>query len=122
MKLQVRVLIPILALALGLWAGLAQALEPVRCIDGAQWTQWSNNDKLCYLQGMCNWADFVDQAQIQGKKNYEFCISRVLVNQLKTKTFGQVLEAVDAYYQNPANLNKPVVEAVIRSSTTVCPR
>ncbi len=122
MKLQVRVVIPVLALALVLWAGLAQAVTPVHCVDGTQWTQWSNDNKLCYLQGMCNWADFVDQAQIQSKKPYEFCISKVLVNQLKYKTFGQVMEGVDGYYQNPANLNKPVVEAVIRSSTTVCPR
>ena len=122
MKLQARVVIPLLALALVLWAGLAQAVAPVCCVDGTQWTQWSNDNKLCYLQGMGNWADFVDQAQIQSKKNYEFCISRVLVNELKNKTFGQVLESVDVYYQNPANLNKPVVEAVIRSSTAVCPR
>jgi hypothetical protein len=122
MKLQAKIFILALALILVLCAGLAQALEPVRCVDGSQWTQWSNNEKLCYLQGMSNYADFVDQAHIASKKNYEFCISKVLVGQLKNKTFGQVCEAVDGYYQNPINLHKPVVEAVIRSSTTVCPR
>jgi hypothetical protein len=120
MKLQVKAIVPALALALLLWVGIMPVLA-VNCVDGTQWTQWSAENKLAYLEGMTNYADFLDQAQKQSQKNYEFCISKVLVDQLKTKTFSQVIEAVDGYYKNPANLNKPVVEAVIRSSTNVVP-
>ena len=112
-----------LALVMILTASSLAAAESAEFINGSQWTQWSNQDKLVYIRGLCNWADFITQAQVQSKKNYEFCISKVFVDQLKTKTLGQVVADVDAYYQeNPANLNKSVVEAILRRSTNVCPQ
>ena len=87
------------------------------------WTQWSNQDKLVYIRGLGNWADFVTQAQVQSKKTYEFCISKVFVDQLKAKSLGQVVADVDAYYQeNPQKLNTAVIEVVLRRCTSVCPR
>lgn len=122
MKLRVSFLFSALLFALVLTSSLAQALGPARSADGTQWTTWSMQDKLCYVQGFGNYADFVTEAQMQQKKSYDYCLSKVLVDQLKNKSLGQVVEAVDVYYQNSANLNKPVVEAIIRSSTNVCPR
>jgi hypothetical protein len=120
MKLQVRIFFPVLALALVLFTGQVNAAA--RFVDGTQWTKWSMQEKLCYVQGMCNYADFVNQAQTQNQKSYDYCMSKVFVDQLKPKSSGQVIEAVDAYYRDSANLNKPVVEAIIRGATNVCPR
>lgn len=123
MKLQIRIFFLALALALVLFTGQVNALEPAaKFVDGTQWTKWSMQEKLSYVQGMCNYADFVTQAQTQNQKSYDYCLSRVFVDQVKTKSLGQVIEAVDAYYQDSANLNKPVVEAIIRGATNVCPR
>jgi hypothetical protein len=113
----------LLALALFLTAGPLAALEKAEIIDGTHWTQWSNQDKLVYIRGLGNWADFVTEAQVQSKKNYEFCISKVFVDQLKAKTLGQIVRDVDAYYQeNPQKLNTSVIEVVLRRCTNVCPR
>ncbi len=111
------------ALALVLAAGPVAAIEKADMINGTQWTQWSNQDKLVYIRGIGNWADFVTEAQAQTrKKNYEFCISKVLVNELKTQTLGQIVAKVDAYYQtNPDKMNTSVVEVVLRRCTNACP-
>jgi hypothetical protein len=54
-----------LALALVLTVGPAAAIERAEFINGTQWTQWSNQDKLVYIRGVGNWADFVTEAQVQ---------------------------------------------------------
>lgn len=111
-----------LALALVLTAGPVAALEKAEFINGTQWTQWSNQDKLVYIRGLGNWADFVTEAQAQRGKSYEFCISKVLVSELKAKTLGQIVANVDAYYrENPKKLNTSVIEVVLRRCTNVCP-
>lgn len=111
-----------LALALVLTAGPAAAIERAEFINGSQWTQWSNQDKLVYIRGIGNWADFVTEAQVQKGKSYEFSISKVLVDELKTQTLGQIVAKVDAYYQeNPEKLNTSVIEVVLRRCTSACP-
>jgi len=111
-----------LVLALVLTAGPVAAIEKAEFINGTQWTQWSNQDKLVYIRGLGNWADFVTQAQAQRGKTFEFCISKVLVDELKTKTLGQIVANVDAYYQeNPEKLNTSVIEVILRRCTNVCP-
>jgi hypothetical protein len=123
MKFKGKGVLAALVFAVVLTAGPLWAMERAEFINGSQWTQWSNQDKLVYIRGLCNWADFITQAQVQSKKNYEFCISKVFVDQLKTKTLGQVVEQVDAYYQeNPSNLNNSVVEVMLQRCTNVCPR
>ncbi len=112
-----------LALALVLNAGLVAAMEKAEYINGNMWTQWSKQDKLVYIRGLGNWADFVTEAQVQSKKTYEFCISKVFVDQLKAKSLGQIVADVDTYYQtNPEKLNTTVIEVVLRRCTNVCPR
>jgi hypothetical protein len=110
-----------LALVSVLATGALAAVERAEFINGTHWNQWSNQDKLVYIRGLSNWADFVSEAQAQ-RDTYEFCISKVLVDELRNKTLGQVAADVDAYYQdNPGRLNNSVVEAILRRSTKACP-
>ncbi|MHB9074887.1 MAG: hypothetical protein ACYC6G_15335 [Desulfobaccales bacterium] len=111
-----------LALTLALTAGPAAAVERAEFINGTQWTQWSNQDKLVYIRGIGNWADFVTEAQTQKGKTFEFCISKVLVNELKTQSLGEIAAKVDAYYrENPDKLNTSVIEVILRRCTNACP-
>jgi hypothetical protein len=111
-----------LAFALVLFAGPVAAMERAEFINGTQWTQWSNQDKLVYIRGVGNWADFVTEAQAQRGKGSEFSMSKVLVNELKTQSLGEIVAKVDAYYQeNPDKLNTSVIEVVLRRCTNACP-
>ena len=50
------------------------------------------------------------------------CISKGLVDELKTKTIAQVVQEVDNYYkQNPAKMSTPVLEVILRNCTKLCP-
>jgi hypothetical protein len=111
-----------LVIGLVLAAGTLAALEKADLINGTHWTKWSNQDKLVYIRGLGNLADFISEAQGQRGKTFEFCISKVLVNELKTKSLGQIVAEVDAYYQeNPGKLNTSVIEVVLRRCTNACP-
>jgi hypothetical protein len=115
---------PLLALALTLVlaAGTLAAMDKAELINGTHWTKWSNQDKLVYIRGLGNWADFITEAQGQRGKTFEFCISRVFVNELKAKSLGNIVTEVDAYYQeNPGKLNTSVIEVVLRRCTNACP-
>jgi hypothetical protein len=112
-----------LALALVLTTGPVAAIDKAEFINGTHWTQWSDQDKLVYIRGLCNWADFVTEAQAQKGKTFEFSISKVLVNELKAKNLGQIVANVDTYYrENPEKLNTSVIEVVLRRCTNVCPQ
>ena len=106
-----------LVLATGAWAqGTAEM------INGAHWTKWSQEDKLVYIRGLTNWADFINEAQAQKGKTSEYCMSKVFVNELKAKTLGQIVANVDAFYRdNPGKVNTSVIEVLIRRCTNVCP-
>lgn len=113
----------ILGLSLILVSGPVKAIEKAEFINGNHWSHWSSQDKLVYIRGLGNWADFVTEAQTQHKKTFEFCISKVLVDELKTKSLGQIVANVDAYYQeNPNKMNTSVIEVVLRRCTNVCPQ
>lgn len=123
MKFERKIWLMVLVLALSFTAGPLAAMEKAEIITGSQWSQWSYQDKLVYIRGLCNWADFVTEAQVQRKKTFEFCISKVLVDELKTKTLGQIVAEVDAFYQNnPGKLATSVIEVILRQCTNVCPR
>jgi hypothetical protein len=50
------------------------------------------------------------------------CISKAFVDELKTKTIGQVVQEVDKYYQdNPQKLTTGVIEVVLMKCTKLCP-
>ncbi len=97
------------------------AMERAEMINGTHWTKWSQEGKLVYIQGLTNWADFITEAQVQREKSSEYCMSKVFVDALKTKTLGQIVADVDAYYrENPQKLNDSVIEAILRRSTDIC--
>jgi hypothetical protein len=111
----------VLALAAGAWGAAEQAVM----INGAQWSQWSNQDKLVYVRGISNYVDFDTAAQMQTmqkKGKHWFSISIGLAKVLKTKTLGQVVADVDNYYRdNPGKLDVSVIEVIIRHSCKICP-
>ncbi len=48
-------------------------------------------------------------------------MSKVLVDELRNKTLGQIVSDIDAYYrENPGKMNDSVIEAMLRHSTNVC--
>jgi hypothetical protein len=122
MKFCVRSVLLALALTLVLGTGTFAAMEKAEFINGAHWAKWSNQDKLVYIRGLSNWADFITEAQRERGKSSEFCISKVFVDELKTKSLGQIVTEVDAYYQeNPQKLTTSVVEVILRRCTNACP-
>jgi hypothetical protein len=111
----------ILALGLVLVTGPLAAAERAAMINGTHWTKWSQEDKLVYVRGLTNWADFITEAQAQRGKTSEYCMSKVFVDALRTKTLGQIVADVDAYYRdNPGKLDNSVIEAILRGSTDIC--
>jgi hypothetical protein len=120
----IKKLIPLaLALVLGLvlTAGALAAMEKAEMINGSHWTKWSQEDKLVYLRGLTNWADFIVEAQSQRGNTGEYCMSKVLVDALKAKTLGQIVSDVDAYYQkNTGKMSNSVIEAILRGATKIC--
>jgi hypothetical protein len=120
----IKKLIPLaLALVLGLvlTAGALAAMEKAEMINGSHWTKWSQEDKLVYIRGLTNWADFIVEAQSQRGNTGEYCMSKVLVDALKAKTLGQIVSDVDAYYQkNTGKMSNSVIEAILRGATKIC--
>ncbi len=116
-------LVPLLVLVLA--AGAWGAVEKAQMINGVQWAQWSNQDKLVYVRGISNWVDFDSAAQIQTMKRtgkHWFSITIGLDKILKTKTLGQVVADVDNYYRNnPGNQDVSVIEVIIKHCAKMCP-
>jgi hypothetical protein len=114
----------VLVLGLVLATGALAASAPTgkaEMISGTHWTKWSQEDKLVYIRGLTNWADFIVGAQAQRGNTGEYCMSKVLVDALKTKTLGQIASDVDAYYQkNTGKMSNSVIEAILRGATKIC--
>lgn len=87
--------------------------------DGSHWKDLNPDLKVAYVKGVGNMADFEVGAGTGGRAG---CISKAFVDELKTKTVGQVVQEVDKYYkENPGKMNSPVLEVILRSSTKLCP-
>jgi len=103
----------VLALAFG-----ALALEKAELINGTHWTKWSMDAKLVYVRGFSNMADF--EAAASGRRN--ICLSKVLADELKAKTLGQIVADVDNYYkENPDKMSTSVIEVTFMRCTKYCP-
>ncbi len=75
--------------------------------------------KVAYIKGVGNMADVEVGSGSSGRAA---CISKGFVDELKTKTIGQVVQEVDKYYQdNPQKLTTPVIEVVLLRCTKLCP-
>jgi hypothetical protein len=120
---EMALLVPLLVLVLagGAWG----AIEKAEMINGVQWAQWSNQDKLVYVRGISNWVDFESavQTQIQARTGkHWFSIAMGLAQALKTKSLGQVVTDVSNYYRNnPGNLDVSVIEVILKHSAKICP-
>jgi hypothetical protein len=124
MALTKKITILALALVLGLALTLGAQAAPTgkaEMISGIHWTKWSQEDKLVYIRGLTNWADFIVEAQSQRGNTGEYCMSKVLVNALKSKTLGHIVSDVDGYYKNnPGKMSNAVIEAILRGATKIC--
>ncbi len=120
-KMALLVPLLVLALAAGAWA----AVQNAEMINRVQWTQWSNQDKLVYVRGICNWLDFDAAAQTQTQARtgkHWFSMSMCVAQVLKTKSLGEIVADVDNYYRNnPGNQDISVIEVILKHSAKVCP-
>ena len=118
MNLRGKVAILGLALCLAL-ATNGLAAEKGFMWDGTQWKDLGQELKVAYIKGVGNMADF---EVASGGTSRAACISKGLVDELKTKTIAQVVQEIDGYYkQNPGKMSTPVLEVILRSSTKLCP-
>jgi hypothetical protein len=119
-KITLLALTLILGLVLATGAPAAQEGR-AEMINGTHWTKMSQQDKLVYIRGLTNWADFIVEAQSQRGNTGEYCMSKVLVDELKNKTLGQISADVDSYYQkNTGKMSNSVLEAMLRGATKIC--
>lgn len=87
--------------------------------DGNHWKDMTAELKVAYIKGVGNMAD-VEVAS--GGSGRAACISKGFVDELKTKTVGQVVQEVDKYYKdNPQKMVTPVIEVVLLKCTKLCP-
>jgi hypothetical protein len=99
-------------------ATVALAVEPGYLWDGSQWKGMSTELKTAYVKGICNMADFETAAAGAGQAP---CISKGFVDELKTKTIGDVIAEVDKFYkENPTKENTPVVAVIMQRCTKLC--
>ena len=98
---------------------LAQEKGQAFLWDGTNWAQVTTEGKAAYIFGIGNLADFERGANPPGRLG---CISRAFVDELKSKTVIELVQAVDKFYkENPDKMNRSVIEVVLRQSTSLCP-
>ena len=80
--------------------------------NGVHWQQVTTDGKAGYIFGIGNLADY----EVAASKSRKLaCVSRVFVDEMKSKTVMQIIQEVDKYYQdNPGKLDTPVIELVLR--------
>ncbi len=117
--------IAVILLVAGVMAGALVATSPAVDTNqaflwnGVHWQQVTTEGKAGYIFGIGNLADY-ELAASKGKKLS--CISRVFVDEMKTKTVMQIIQEVDKYYQeSPGNLGTPVIEVVLKQLTKASP-
>jgi hypothetical protein len=118
MKLQGKATIIGLAILFAL-SSATLAAEKGFLWEGTQWKNLTPEIKVAYVKGIGNMADLEVAA---GGASRAACISKGFVDELKTKTIGQVVAEVDKYYQeNPGKAATPVIEVILRKCTKLCP-
>lgn len=118
MNCKVKVITMALAMLLALATG-ALAQTQMATWDGTQWKEFTHELKVAYIVGIGNMASFENTVGGAGRVA---CISRAFVEELKTKTVGQVVSEVDKFYrENPAKMKTPVIEVILRQCTKICP-
>ncbi len=86
--------------------------------DGSHWKDMSQDIKVAYVKGIGNMADLENSV---GGSGTAACISKGFVDELKTKTVGQVVAEVDKYYKdNPTKVKTPVITVILERCTKLC--
>ena len=112
----VAALVMLLALAPAALAG-----EQGYLWGGQQWKDMTTDIKVAYVKGIGNMADFETAAATSASAPPP-CISKGFVDELKTKTIGDVIAEVDKFYkENPTKENTPVVAVIMQRCTKLCP-
>lgn len=121
---------PVILLAVGISIGALAANAPAATApavdtnqaflwNGVHWQQVTIEGKAGYIFGIGNLADY-EVATAKGRQMAT--ISRVFVDEMKTKTVMQIIQEVDKYYQNnPEKLGTPVIEVVLGEFTKASP-
>ncbi|MGA9755122.1 MAG: hypothetical protein WBV23_08250 [Desulfobaccales bacterium] len=86
--------------------------------NGTHWKDMSPELRVAYVKGIGNMADF----EVAAPGAPAPCIAKGFVDELKTKTIGQVIAEVDKYYQeNPGKMDMPVIAVILQRCTKLCP-
>ncbi|MBM4274745.1 MAG: hypothetical protein FJ134_09855 [Deltaproteobacteria bacterium] len=106
-----------LAILLAL-APAALAQTKMTAWDGTQWKDLTQELKVAYVLGVGNMASFETAQAGAGQVP---CISKAFMDELKTKTVGQVVAEVDKFYnEKPDRAKMPVIEVILQSCTKFC--
>jgi hypothetical protein len=118
MKLRGKAAILGLALCFALTA-VSFAAEKGFLWNGNDWKGLTPELKVAYVKGIGNMADFEMGADSSGRAA---CIAKAFVDELKTKTVGQVVQEVDQYFkENAGKMSTSVIEVILRRCTKLCP-
>jgi hypothetical protein len=115
------VILLVVGVMVGALAATAPAVDTNQAFlwNGVHWQQVTTDGKAGYIFGIGNLADY-EVAASKGRKLA--CVSRVFVDEMKSKTVMQIIQEVDKYYQdNPEKLGTPVIEVVLGQVTKACP-
>ena len=119
--MKIAVILFVVGVMVGALAGAAPAVDTNQAFlwNGVHWQQVTTEGKAGYIFGIGNLADY-EVAASKGRKLA--CISRVFVDDLKTRTVMQIIQEVDKYYQdNPGKVGTPVIEVVLGQLTKSSP-
>jgi hypothetical protein len=119
--MRVAVILLVVGVMVGALAATAPAVDNNQAFlwNGVHWQQVTTEGKAGYIFGIGNLADY-EVAASKGRKLV--CVSRVVVDEMKTKTVMQIIQEVDKYYQdNPGKLGTPVIEVVLGQWTKASP-
>ena len=111
----------VVGVMVGALAAAAPAVDTNQAFlwNGVHWQQVTTEGKAGYIFGIGNLADY-EVAASRGRKLA--CVSRVFVDEMKTKTVMQIIQEVDKYYQDsPGKLSTPVIEVVLGQLTKASP-
>ena len=111
--MKITVILLVAGVMIGALAVAAPAVDTNQAFlwNGVHWQQVTTEGKAGYIFGIGNLADY-EVAAAKGRS--PACVSRVFVEEMKTKTVMQVIQEVDKYYQdNPEKLGTPVIEVVL---------
>ena len=119
--MKIAVILLVAGVMVGALAGAVPAVDTNQAFlwNGVHWQQVTTEGKAGYIFGIGNLADY-EVAASKGRSLA--CVSRVFVDEMKTKTVMQIIQEVDKYYQdNPGKLGTPVIEVILRQLTKTSP-